>query len=128
MSEKIGSFTQKRVSSAILNKTNPAIRKSRSGHNIAYIYLGDILITRVRVPNAHNQTISKGLTHKIADSLRLSPSDFNDFVGCPMGGAQYLERLRQYEKNDKLSSYHIDTYARTFPMQFCNTKGARVPP
>ena len=57
MSETILDFREKDIRLAILNKASPK-RINKSGkHWKGYIFLGDILIAKVKIPNNHDRVM-----------------------------------------------------------------------
>ena len=91
------SYSQKRAREVILSKSSAHVRRSRAGHDTGFIYIRGVLVARVKIPNAHNDTMGKGLCNKIARSLRLSNDDFATFMDCSMKAADYLEHLARQE-------------------------------
>jgi len=93
MAEKILDFREKDIRLAILNKASPR-RINKSGkHWKGYIYWGDILITKVKIPNNHDRIMKHGKSQYICRDLKLDPDQFNSLVNCTMTGADYYNYL-----------------------------------
>jgi hypothetical protein len=97
MGSQYASFSERQIGTTIRNKAHPYIVKRRNTHDIGFIYVDDVLVTKVKIPNGHNKEVSVGLTDDIAKSLRLNRDQYNRFMRCPMKGSEYLDHLRQFK-------------------------------
>lgn len=87
-------FEEKKIRSSILTKINPVLKKGRSKHQKGYIYIGEKLITKVKIPNEHDRIMKASKSQYIASSLKLTEIEFNDLIVCPMTGPKYYKRLQ----------------------------------
>lgn len=97
----ISDFTEKEIRKAILSKINPKITSKKSKHWKGSIYLGDKLISKVKIPNDHIRVMKEKKSKYIADSLRLEPSQFNEFVKCTLRGPEYYRIQSEIEESSQ---------------------------
>jgi hypothetical protein len=91
---KIRKFKESEIRKAILNKAKPTISSKRSKHDKGLIYLGDIIVARVKIPNNHIRIMQPSKSKYIAESLRLDETEFNEFVDCHLKGKEYITILK----------------------------------
>lgn len=77
---KIKKFNESNIRNAILTKAKPKIKSKRSKHDKGLIYLKDKVVGRVKIPNAHNRIMNPSKSKYIANDLRLTEGEFNEFV------------------------------------------------
>lgn len=97
MSE-IKDFTEKNIRSKIINKIKPTIKRGRAPHDKGYIYLEDQIVTKVKIPNEHDDIMKHNKSQYIASNLRLSADQFNDLIECPLRGPGYYKILKEKEE------------------------------
>ena len=86
----IRDFTEKEIRKAILNKVNPKITH-KGKHWKGSIYLNNIFISKVKIPNEHIRVMKEKKSSFIAKSLRLKHDKFNELIECSLKGPQYYE-------------------------------------
>lgn len=91
---KIKDYPESTIREKILSKLDPAIHKGRK-HDKAYIFAGDTLVAKVKLPNAHGRVMKANKSQYICTSLRLDPHEFNELIDCPLRGPRYYELLEQ---------------------------------
>lgn len=91
----INDFTEKEIRRQIIKKLKPELGGKRSKHKKGYIYLDDILVAKVKIPNDHPRTMREKKSQYIAKSLKLDDTDFNDLINCPLTGEDYYRKLRK---------------------------------
>ncbi len=91
---KIQPFREVDIRNKIISKANPKIKSGRSGHNKGYIYLGNILVGKVTIPNDHLKIMYQSKSKNIAAQLKLTEEQFNDFVICTLKSKEYFEILK----------------------------------
>jgi hypothetical protein len=89
----ISDFTEKQIREKLLSKIKPTILRG-SKHQKGIIYLGDLAVARVKIPNSHNRIMKPSKSQYIATSLRLEDDEFNDLIECPLTGPQYYKKLK----------------------------------
>lgn len=89
----IKDYPESTIREKILTKLDPRLQKGRK-HDKAYIYLDEILVTKVKLPNAHNRIMKESKSQYICSSLRLKPQDFNRLIDCPLRGPEYYALLK----------------------------------
>ena len=89
----IKDYPESTIREKILVKLEPRLQKGRK-HDKAYIYLDDVLVTKVKLPNAHNRIMKENKSRYICSVLRLKPQDFNRLIDCPLRGPEYYALLR----------------------------------
>ncbi len=91
---KIKDYPEATIRERILNKLKPVIHNGRK-HDKAYIYLNDILVAKVKLPNSHSRIMKAGKSQYICSSLRLDPDGFNKLMDCPLRGPEYYDLLEK---------------------------------
>jgi hypothetical protein len=84
----IRDFSEKEIRNAILNKVNPRIT-SKGKHWKGSIFLDNVFIAKVKIPNEHPRIMKEKKSKFIANSLRLNHIQFNDLVECTLKGTEY---------------------------------------
>ncbi len=90
----INNFTEKEIRNKILNKVNPTITH-KGKHWKGSIYLGGILISKVKIPNEHPTIMKEKKSQYIARDLRLSDEQFNGLINCSIKGTEYYKIQRR---------------------------------
>ncbi|HAB52338.1 MAG: hypothetical protein A2315_06010 [Ignavibacteria bacterium RIFOXYB2_FULL_35_12] len=90
----IRDFTEKEIRKAILNKVNPKITH-KAKHWKGSIYLDNIFISKVKIPNEHIRVMKEKKSSFIAKSLRLEHDKFNELVECSLKGPQYYKLQKE---------------------------------
>lgn len=81
-----------RIVSAAL--TNKGFREVDNDHHRFILYHGNQK-TEIRTMVSHSsRELGEELIHRMARQLKLSKPDFLELVGCTLGGAEYLQKLR----------------------------------
>ena len=93
----IKNFTEKAIRKSILTKINPKIT-SKGKHWKGSIYLGEVLIGKVKIPNEHIRIMKSSKSCYIASALRLDDSQFNGLIECPLSSSDYWEIQKKLEK------------------------------
>ena len=84
----------KEIESALLAK---GFRKANRDHSYFFLHV-DGKKTSVWTKISHGmREYSGGLLRTVVRQLRLSKSQFNDLVDCPMSGDEYVDLLRENE-------------------------------
>lgn len=91
----INNFTEKEIRNSILNKVQPTITHKGAKHWKCSIFLEGILISKVKVPNAHLRIMKEKKSQYIAESLRLTDEQFNRLIECSMKGTEYYRIQKQ---------------------------------
>jgi hypothetical protein len=94
----ISDFTEKQIRDSIIGKLKPEIRAG-SKHQKGRIYLGEIVVARVKIPNSHKRVMYHSKSKHIAEALKLEYREFNDLVKCTLTGPQYFKILK--DRNSK---------------------------
>ena len=87
----IKDFSEKNIRNAILNKIKPKVINKNGKHWKGSIYLNDKFILKVKIPNEHPRIMKQSKSMYIAQSLRLTDSEFNEFVECTLKGPEYYK-------------------------------------
>jgi len=93
----IQDFSEKNIRNSILKKINPSNINKRGKHWKGYIYIDTVLITKVKIPNSHDRVMKEKKSHYIAQSLKLTDTEFNDLVNCPLKGPRYYKILEDFK-------------------------------
>ncbi len=93
MNNKIEDFNENEIRKAILNKAPLKKINKKSKHWKGYIYLDDILIGKVKIPNDHKRVMKSSKSSYIANDLSLNGSEFNKFVECTLSGTEYKKLI-----------------------------------
>lgn len=94
---KIKDFSEKKIRNSILNKIDPRDINKTGDHWKGYIYLGKILITKVKIPNNHTKIMKESKSQYIANALKLNAQQFNNLIECPLRGPAYYEILENFK-------------------------------
>jgi len=94
---KIKKFNESDIRNAILTKAKPKIKSKRSKHDKGLIYLKDKVVGRVKIPNAHNRIMNPSKSKYIANDLRLTEGEFNEFVDCTLKSRDYFILLKRLD-------------------------------
>jgi len=89
-------FTEKEIRKSLLNKIDFIIVKN-PGHWKGKIFLNDVLISKIKIPNPHNKHFGKGKIKVLRKSLCLSLSQFNDLINCPLKKHEYYQILENFK-------------------------------
>lgn len=90
----INDFTEKEIRNSILRKVNPKITHKRK-HWKGSIYLDDVFISKVKIPNEHSRVMKEKKSQYIAKSLRLNAEQFNGLIDCSIRGTEYYQIQRK---------------------------------
>ncbi|MDQ3190666.1 MAG: hypothetical protein M3Q58_03655 [Bacteroidota bacterium] len=90
-------FKESEVRAAILKKA-PYEEKSgkRSPHKTCWITYKDVKIDHMRIPNNHKKEFWQNKGKEVARKLRLSESQYNEFVKCNLSREEYESILNDY--------------------------------
>jgi len=94
MLNNIRDFSEKDIRQAVLRKANPRKINKTGKHWKGYIFIRDILVTKVKIPNNHNRVMKPSKSQYVCRDLRLNPDQFNNFVSCIMSGREYYKHLK----------------------------------
>ncbi len=89
----IKDYPESTIREKILAKLTPHVQKGRR-HDKAYIYLDNVLMTKVKLPNNHTRIMKESKSRYICSGLRLQPQEFNRLIDCPLRGPEYYELLK----------------------------------
>jgi len=93
----IRDFNEDEIRIAILNKA-PLKNINKGGkHWKGYIYSGDVLIAKVKIPNDHRRIMHSNKSQHIAQSLKLDDEAFNRFVECTLKRIEYEKYLETFK-------------------------------
>lgn len=90
---RIKSYKEKEIRNAILKKVKPIINPGK--HGKGYIYIGEKLVAKVKIPNEHKRIMHQSKSKFIARDLKLDDDDFNELIDCPLKGPEYYTKLDQ---------------------------------
>ncbi len=91
---KIKDFKENEIRATILNKANLGKINKKTPHWKGYIYCGDILVAKVKIPNDHQRIMHESKSKYIARDLRLSNDEFNAFNECTFTSKNFSDRMR----------------------------------
>ena len=95
MNGRIEDFTEREIRNAILNKADPE-RISKTGKPWkGSIFVDGILLCKVKIPNDHIMTMKPSKSQYIAQTLLLTPDQFNRFIECSINGSAYRRILKK---------------------------------
>lgn len=92
---KIKKYEEKEIRKAILNKVNPRGINKNSKHWKGFIYIGEKVEAKVKIPNNHKRDMEQSKSKYIACDLKLDYSEFNDLVDCTLNEKGYYEKLKK---------------------------------
>lgn len=90
---KIFDFTEKEIRNAVLNKASLGKINKSGKHWKGYIYSGNILVGKVKIPNEHIRVMHDNKSKYIATDLKLNDDQFNSFVECTFTKNDYLKHI-----------------------------------
>ena len=90
----IDPFPEKVIKSAIERKLKPRFPHKRASHLKGWIYVDGKVVTKVKLPNAHDRVMKESKSQYIAAALKLSHDQFNGLIHCPITGPKYYEILK----------------------------------
>lgn len=91
----ISDFPETDIRKAILKKA-PLERINKSGkHWKGYIYVDDVFVGKVKIPNDHKRVMKQSKSKFIAQDLQLTNALFDSFVNCELSGPSYANHLRK---------------------------------
>lgn len=93
----INDFTEKEIRKAIINKVNPKITH-KGKHWKGSIYLNEIFISKVKIPNEHLTIMKESKSQYIAQNLRLNHDQFNGLIECTLRGQEYYQIQKKLGK------------------------------
>jgi hypothetical protein len=93
----INDFTEKEIRKSILRKVNPRITHKKK-HWKGSIYLDEVFISKVKIPNEHTRVMKEKKSQYIAKSLRLDDEQFNGLIDCSIKGTEYYQIQRKIGK------------------------------
>lgn len=96
MSEKIRVFNENDVRDAMFGKV-PYRKKHRgSKHDKLDVYLDDVFIKKIKVPNDHRKPFGRRKAHLVKTDLLLKTNEeYNRFVDCDMRSREYGSLLQK---------------------------------
>lgn len=96
----INPYREKDIRDKIINKIKPKIKKGRSKHEKGYVYIGETMVCKVKIPNAHDRIMKKSKSQYMAENLHLEDDQFNALIDCPLTGPQYYDHLKKELENN----------------------------
>ena len=87
-------YKEKDIREKIINKVAPQIKSGRSKHSKGYIKINGRVVTKIKLPNAHERVMKESKSQYIATALRLEHDEFNSLIDCPLTGPKYYELLK----------------------------------
>jgi hypothetical protein len=92
-----GGYREKDIREAIIEKAKPDVKNKKAPHWKGAIYVGEVFVGNVKIPNDHPRIMHRNKWQFIARSLRLDDDQFDRFVKCSLKGHQYRTILEQLE-------------------------------
>ena len=92
---KIKKFNESDIRNAILKKAKPKINSKQSKHDKGLIYLEEKVVSRVKIPNPHKRIMNPSKSRYIANALRLTNVEFNNFIDCTLKSKDYFVLLKE---------------------------------
>ena len=89
----IEDFSENEIRKKLLNKVDPGKINKKGKHWKGYIYHKDKLVAKIKIPNDHKRIMKEKKSQYIARDLKLSDSEFNDLIKCPLKGKDYYKIL-----------------------------------
>ena len=93
---KINNFSEIEIREAILNKVPLSKINKKSKHWKGYISINGKLTGKVKIPNAHQRIMYSSKSMYIARDLKLSETQFNEFVTCRLSAEDYKIIMAQF--------------------------------
>lgn len=87
-------YKEKEIRDKIITKVAPQIKSGRSKHSKGYVKIEGRVVTKVKLPNAHERIMKQSKSQYIATALRLEHDEFHSLIDCPLTGPQYYELLK----------------------------------
>jgi len=82
-------FREKDIRKAIIDKAKPRKISKNSPHWKGKIYVGEVFVAKVKIPNDHPRIMRSSKLRFIARDLQLTEDQFNAFVECRLSGTEY---------------------------------------
>lgn len=92
---KIKDYKESEIRKKVLTKIKPTIKRKRAPHPKGYIYIDDILVAKVKLPNNHDKIMHQNKSQYIARDLKINNEDFNRLIDCPLKGQEYYRKLTE---------------------------------
>lgn len=89
-------FKEKEIRKAVMKKVRNCNDKNyitKGKHEKVYIYCGDKLILRIKVPNEHDSIMYHEKSQYIARDLGVNFEEFNELVQCSLSGTDYYRKI-----------------------------------
>jgi hypothetical protein len=90
---RIRDFSETEIRKAILAKAPLGNINKNTPHWKGYIFAGDKLVGKVKIPNAHKRIMHGSKSVYIARDLKLNETQFNCFVECSLSSGEYMTLL-----------------------------------
>lgn len=84
-------FSEKEVRKAILTKINPTIKSKKAKHWSGKIYVDDVYLSTVKIPNSHKKVFGPSKAKNVANQLVISQDQYNKLIECTLSGDDYYE-------------------------------------
>lgn len=97
MNSGINNFNENEIRKAILNKAPLKKINKKSKHWKGYIYIDDVLVGKVKIPNNHKRVMKSSKSTFIARDLSLSDDEFNEFVECTLSSSEYISIIKKMD-------------------------------
>jgi hypothetical protein len=94
--ERIKGFSEIAIRNAILNKASLCKINKNGKHWKGYIEINGKVAGKVKIPNEHQRIMYGNKSMYIAQDLKLSEVQFNNFVICSMSSDEYKEIISQF--------------------------------
>jgi len=91
---KIIPFTEKEIRTKIKSKIGPEIKRGTK-HDKGLIYLDEIVVAKVKIPNGHSTPLSRDNQRHLIQSLKLEAEEFNSLIKCPLSKKEYYQLLKE---------------------------------
>ena len=92
----IKDFLESEIRSKILSKIQPKLNKN-TPHWKGYIYLDNIFIAKVKIPNNHKRVMHKNKSQYISRDLKLTDDEFNKLIECPFKSKDFYKKMENYK-------------------------------
>jgi len=93
---KIKDYKESEIRNTILSKVKPRKINKKATHWKGYIYIGDKVVTKVKIPNDHSRILHHNKSQYIARDLKLTHEDFNRLIDCPLKRTEYYQKLAKF--------------------------------
>jgi len=91
---KIKDFQESEIRNKILSKANPQEINKNGKHWKGYIYSNNVLVSKVKIPNDHNRIMHQSKSQYIANDLKLTEDEFNQFIECSYTLENFQEKMK----------------------------------